>query len=192
MAEVRLIAQARTDFGKGAARRLRRDGQVPAVLYGDGAAPRHVSLNDHDLAQALRQPKVILEIDFDSDVIPTAPRDVQRDPVKGFLKHVDLVALDRAALQARQVEAQAVARAEEVAAEKELDPIALADIVSEMLGEGADAEGVVDAAVERLQAEMKAQAEAAAAAAAAEDAAEAAAETEGVEGVGVAEESGEE
>jgi large subunit ribosomal protein L25 len=45
-------------------------GMVPAVLYGDGEAPRHVSLNDHDLTQALKQPKVILEIDFDNDVGP--------------------------------------------------------------------------------------------------------------------------
>ncbi len=187
MAEVRLTAQARTDFGKGAARRLRREGQVPAVLYGDGEAPRHVSLNDHDLSMALKQPKVILEIDFDNDVVPTAPRDVQRDAVKGFLKHIDLVALDRAALKARQIEAEAVARAEEVAAEKELDPIALSEIVSEMLHEGADADTVVDAAVERLEAEMKAQAEAAAAAAAAEDAAAAAEAAEGEGGEAPAE-----
>ncbi|TXH41879.1 MAG: 50S ribosomal protein L25 [Actinobacteria bacterium] len=190
MAEVRLTAEARTDFGKGAARRLRRDGKVPAVLYGDGEPPRHVSLDGHDLNQALKQPKVILEIDFQSDVVPTAPRDVQRDAVKGFLKHIDLVALDRAALKARQIEAEAVARAEEVAAEKELDPIALSEIVSEMLHEGADADGVVDAAVERLEAEMKAQAEAAAAAAAAEDAAAAEA-AEGEGGADAAESGGE-
>ena len=103
MAEVRLTAQARTEFGKGASRRLRREGRVPAVLYGDGDAPRHLSLDDHDLTQALKQAKVILEIDVDADVIPTAPRDVQRDPVRGFLKHIDLVALDRAQLKARQV-----------------------------------------------------------------------------------------
>lgn len=192
MAEVRLTAQARTDFGKGAARRLRREGMVPAVLYGDGEAPRHVSLNDHDLTQALKQPKVILEIDFDNDVVPTAPRDVQRDAVKGFLKHIDLVALDRAALQARQIEAQAMLQAEEVAAEKELDPIALSEIVSEMLHEGADVDTVIDAAVERLEAEMKAQAEAAAAAAAAEDAAAEAAEGEGGEAAAEAGESSEE
>lgn len=193
MAEIRLTAQARTDFGKGAARRLRRDGQVPAVLYGDGEAPRHVSLDDHDLTQALKQPKVILEIDINDDVIPTAPRDVQRDPVRGLLKHLDLIALDREALRARQIEAEAVARAEEAAIEHELDPIALSDIVTTLLAEGADPLTVVDEAVVQLEAEMKAQAEAAAAAAAAEDAAEAAAEAEGAEGAeGAAEESSEE
>lgn len=178
MAEVRLTAEDRTEFGKGAARRLRRDGRVPAVLYGDGEAPRHVSLDDHDLTQALRQTKVILEIDLAGDVIPTAPRDIQRDPVRQRLKHIDLIALDRAALRARQVEAEAVSRAEEVAAEKELDAVALSDIVTAMLAEGADADSVVDAAVEQLEAEMKAQAQAAAAAAAAEDAAEEQAEGE--------------
>ncbi len=193
MAEVRLTAQARTDFGKGAARRLRRDGRVPAVLYGDGDDPRHVSLDDHDLTQALKQPKVILEIDINDDVIPTAPRDVQRDPVRGLLKHLDLIALDREALRARQIEAEAVARAEEAAIEHELDPIALSDIVTTLLAEGADPLTVVDEAVVQLEAEMKAQAEAAAAAAAAEDAAEAAAEAEGAEGAeGAAEESSEE
>ena len=190
MAEVRLTAQARTDFGKGAARRLRRDGRVPAVLYGDGDDPRHLSLDDHDLTQALKQPKVILEIDFNDDVIPTAPRDVQRDPVRGILKHLDLIALDRAALKARQVEADAVARAEVAAEENELDPIALADIVTTLLAEGADPATVVEVGVEQLQAELKAQAEAAAAAAAAEDAA-AEAEEAG-EGEGADAESSEE
>lgn len=176
MAEIRLTATARDEFGKGASRRIRREGMVPAVLYGDGEAPRHLSLDGHDLNQALKQPKVILEIALDNDVIPTAPRDIQRHPVRQNLWHIDLVALDRAAVKARQVEAQAVIRAEEVAIQKELDPISLAEIVSEMIGDGADPETVVDAAVERLEAEMKAQAESAAAAAAAEDAAEEAAE----------------
>ena len=179
MAEIRLTAQPRNEFGKGAARRLRRDGQVPAVLYGDGEEPRHISLDDHALSQALKQTKVILEIDIDGDVIPTAPRDIQRHPVRHDLKHLDLITLDRAALRARQVEAEIMGRAEDVAVEKELDPIALSEIVSEMLGEGADPDAVIDAAVERLEAELKAQAEAAAAAAAAEDAAAAAGETEG-------------
>lgn len=184
MAEIRLTAQARTDFGKGAARRLRRDGQVPAVLYGDGADPRHVSLDDHQLAQALKQAKVILEIVFDGDVIPTAPRDIQRDPVRQDLKHLDLITLDRAALRARQVEAEVMGKAEDVAVEKELDPVALSEIVSEMLADGADPDAVIEAAVERLEAELKAQAEAAAAAAAAEDAAEAAGIVEGEAGAG--------
>lgn len=181
MAEIRLIAEDRTEFGKGASRRLRREGRVPAVLYGDGSDVRHVSVDDHELTQALKQPKVILEIELAGDVIPTAPRDIQKDPVRLELKHIDLVILDREALKARQAEAEVVLRAEAVAVELELDPIALATITSEMFAEGAPADTVVDLAVERLRAEMKAQAEAAAAAAAAE-AAKAAAEAEAAEG----------
>ena len=179
MAEVRLTAQARTDFGKGAARRLRRDGRVPAVLYGDGDDPRHLSLDDHDLTQALKQPKVILEIEFDGDVIPTAPRDVQRHPVKNTLRHIDLVVLDRAALKARQVEAETVQRAEAAAIEHELDPVSVADAATALLAEGGDPNEVVDLAIEQVKADLKAQAEAAAAAAAAEDAAAAEEAAEG-------------
>lgn len=199
MAEVRLSAEDRSEFGKGASRRLRRDGRVPAVLYGDGEEVRHVSLDDHNLSLALKQPKVILEIEIGGDVIPTAPRDIQKDPVRQQLKHVDLIVLDRTALKARQIEAEVVQRAEEVAVELELDPIALANISSELLAEGADPDTVVETAVERLRAEMKAQAEAAAAAAAAEAAKAAAAAEAGVEGEGEvaaaegdSEESGEE
>lgn len=183
MAEVRLSAEDRTDFGKGASRRLRRDGRVPAVLYGDGQTPRHLSLDDHSLAQALKQPKVILEIEYAGDVIPTAPRDIQRDPVRLSLKHIDLVALDREALKTRQLQAQIVVRAEERAVELELDPVALADIAGELLAEGGNPDTIIDEAVERLRAEMKAQAEAAAAAAAAEAAK---AEEESAEGEGEA------
>ena len=52
------------------------------AFYGDGEEPRHISLDDHALSQALKQTKVILEIDIDGDVIPTAPRDIQRHPVR--------------------------------------------------------------------------------------------------------------
>lgn len=174
MAEVRLAAQQRDEFGKGASRRIRRGGRVPAVLYGDNEAVQHVSLDGHDLNQALKQPKVILEIDINGEVIPTAPRDVQRHPVRQDLWHIDLMILDRASLKARQVEADAVVRAEQAAVERELDPIAVAEAVSELIAEGADPATVVELALEKVEADLKANAEAAAAAAAAEDAAEAA------------------
>lgn len=174
MAEVRLAAQERTEFGKGASRRIRRAGLVPAVIYGDNEDVQHVSLDGHNLNQALKQPKVILEIEINGDVIPTAPRDVQRHPVRHNLRHIDLLVLDRAALKARQVEAEAVVRAEEAAVERELDPVAVAEAVSQLIAEGADPATVVEQALEQVEAELKANAEAAAAAAAAEDAAEAA------------------
>ncbi len=96
MSEVRIPAEPRTEFGKGAARRIRRAHKVPAVLYGHGAAPRHIALPGHELMLALKTPNVLLSLDLgDGQRELALPRDVQRDPVKGFLEHVDLVAVAR-------------------------------------------------------------------------------------------------
>lgn len=95
MSEVRITAEQRTEFGKGAARRIRRANKVPAVLYGHGTAPRHISLPGHDLMLALKTPNVLLNIDFDGGSELALPKDVQRDPIKGFLEHVDLVIVKR-------------------------------------------------------------------------------------------------
>ena len=65
MAQVSITAEPRSDFGKGAARRTRREGRVPAVIYGKGSEPRHVSLPDHDLTLALRHPGLVLEVTLD-------------------------------------------------------------------------------------------------------------------------------
>jgi large subunit ribosomal protein L25 len=96
VSEVRLSAEPRTEFGKGAARRIRRDKKVPAVLYGHGSDPRHISLPGHELMLALKTANVLLTLDFGGDTTELAlPRDVQRDPIKGFLEHVDLVLVRR-------------------------------------------------------------------------------------------------
>lgn len=95
MSEVRITAEQRTEFGKGAARRIRRANKVPAVLYGHGTAPRHISLPGHDLMLALKTPNVLLHIDLDGGSELALPKDVQRDPIKGFLEHVDLVIVKR-------------------------------------------------------------------------------------------------
>lgn len=95
MSEVRITAEQRTEFGKGAARRIRRANKVPAVLYGHGTAPRHISLPGHDLMLALKTPNVLLNIDLDGGNELALPKDVQRDPIKGFLEHVDLVIVKR-------------------------------------------------------------------------------------------------
>jgi large subunit ribosomal protein L25 len=91
VSEVRLSAEPRTEFGKGAARRIRRDKKVPAVLYGHGSDPRHISLPGHELMLALKTANVLLTLDFGGDTELALPKDVQRDPIKGFLEHVDLV-----------------------------------------------------------------------------------------------------
>lgn len=92
MSEVRIAAEPRTEFGKGAARRTRRAGKVPAVLYGHGTDPQHISLPGHELMLALKTPNVLLTIEGLGNGAELAlPKDVQRDPVKGFLEHVDLL-----------------------------------------------------------------------------------------------------
>ena len=93
MPEVKIAAETRTEFGKGAARRTRREGRVPAVLYGHGTETRHLSLPGHDLMLALKTPNVLLRLEGlkggGSDL--ALPKAVQRDPVRGFLEHVDLI-----------------------------------------------------------------------------------------------------
>jgi large subunit ribosomal protein L25 len=93
--EVRIAAEPRSEFGKGAARRIRRAAKVPAVLYGHGAAPRHISLPGHDLMLALKTQNVLLTLEIDGKDELALPKDVQRDPIKGFLEHVDLVVVRR-------------------------------------------------------------------------------------------------
>ena len=95
MAETRIVAEARNEFGKGAARRIRRDHKVPAVLYGHGQAPVHLSLPGHETQLALRQHNVLLTIEIDGVDELALPKQVQRDPIKGHLEHVDLIAVRR-------------------------------------------------------------------------------------------------
>ena len=92
MSEVRIAAEPRSEFGKGAARRTRRAGKVPAVLYGHGTDPQHITLPGHELMLALKTPNVLLRVSGLSGADELAlPKDVQRDPLKGFLEHVDLL-----------------------------------------------------------------------------------------------------
>ncbi|MGW2031266.1 MULTISPECIES: 50S ribosomal protein L25/general stress protein Ctc [Streptomyces] len=96
MSEVKLSAETRTEFGKGAARRIRRDNKVPVVLYGHGSEPLHLTLPGHDLLLALRTPNVLISLDIDGKANELAiPKAVQRDPLKGFLEHVDLLLVKR-------------------------------------------------------------------------------------------------
>ncbi len=92
MPEVHIAATPRTEFGKGPARRERRAGRVPAVLYGHGAEPRHVSLPGHDVLLALRTANVLIRVDGLAGGSQLAlPKAVQRDPIKGTVEHVDLI-----------------------------------------------------------------------------------------------------
>ncbi|MEU6527973.1 50S ribosomal protein L25/general stress protein Ctc [Streptomyces sp. NPDC046928] len=96
MSEVKIAAETRTEFGKGAARRIRRDNKVPGVLYGHGSDPLHLTLPGHELLLALRTPNVLIALDIDGKSNELAiPKAVQRDPLKGFLEHVDLQLVKR-------------------------------------------------------------------------------------------------
>ncbi|WP_151774464.1 50S ribosomal protein L25/general stress protein Ctc [Streptomyces abyssomicinicus] len=96
MSEVKLAAETRTEFGKGAARRIRRDNKVPVVLYGHGTDPKHLTLPGHELLLALRTPNVLISLSVDGKADELAiPKAVQRDPLKGFLEHVDLLLVKR-------------------------------------------------------------------------------------------------
>ncbi|MFI2634954.1 50S ribosomal protein L25/general stress protein Ctc [Streptomyces collinus] len=96
MSEVKISAATRTEFGKGAARRIRREDKVPGVLYGHGSDPVHLTLPGHDLLMALRTPNVLIALDIDGKSNELAiPKSVQRDPLKGFLEHVDLQLVKR-------------------------------------------------------------------------------------------------
>lgn len=95
MSEVKLAAETRTEFGKGAARRVRRDNKVPGVLYGHGEAPLHLTLPGHELLLALRTPNVLISLDIEGKNHLAIPKSVQRDPIKGFLEHVDLLLVKR-------------------------------------------------------------------------------------------------
>ena len=90
--EIKLAADSRTEFGKGASRRLRREGKVPAVIYGHGTDPVHIALPGHESLLALRAANALLSITIDGGKAQLAlPKQVQRDPLKGFLEHVDLL-----------------------------------------------------------------------------------------------------
>lgn len=95
MSEVKLAAETRSEFGKGAARRIRRENKVPGVLYGHGTDPVHVTLPGHELLLALRTPNVLISLDVDGATELAIPKAVQRDAVRGHLEHVDLLLVKR-------------------------------------------------------------------------------------------------
>jgi len=91
VSEIKLVATARTDFGKGAARRTRRAGQIPAVLYGHGGDPLHVSLPGHQTMLALKHANALFSIELEGKAKLAIAKDVQRDPVRDVIEHIDLL-----------------------------------------------------------------------------------------------------
>jgi large subunit ribosomal protein L25 len=95
MAEITINATKRTEFGKGASRRDRRAGNVPAVIYGHGEEPRHVALPLRELGAALKSANVLLDVVVDGKTELTLPKSVTRNPLTGVLAHIDLVIVRR-------------------------------------------------------------------------------------------------
>lgn len=91
----KIAAEKRTEFGKGAARRVRRAHKVPAVLYGHGTDPIHLSLPGHETMMALKLANAVLTLDVEGQEHLALAKDVQRDPVKRVIEHVDLVIVRR-------------------------------------------------------------------------------------------------
>ncbi|GAA0910414.1 50S ribosomal protein L25/general stress protein Ctc [Virgisporangium aurantiacum] len=98
MSEVKISAEVRTEFGKGGARRTRRAGLVPAVLYGHGEKPRHIALPAREFAAAIRHGGMTqafaIEISDGSSAL-ALPKAIQRDPVRDTFEHVDLLIVRR-------------------------------------------------------------------------------------------------
>jgi len=129
--QIDITAQPRTDFGKGAARRLRREGLVPAVLYGQGSELVHIALPNHDLDLALRKSHVVFAVSYEGKTITAKPRDVQREPVKRNIEHVDLIIITETEAQARNDEAVADIAAAAAAAEAVEEAISIAAAAGE-------------------------------------------------------------
>ena len=96
MAEIVITAEVRDEFGKGAARRLRRSKMIPAVMYGHGSDPVHIALPAHATTMALRTANALLDIEIPGRKAQLAlPKQIQRDPVRDTIEHVDLIAVRR-------------------------------------------------------------------------------------------------
>jgi large subunit ribosomal protein L25 len=94
--EVPIKAEPRTEFGKGPSRRIRNDGKVPAVLYGHHADTKHLTLPGHEVLMALRTPNVLIRLEgLPGGAQLALPKAIQRDPIKGWVEHVDLLTVRR-------------------------------------------------------------------------------------------------
>lgn len=95
MSDIKLAAEARTEFGKGAARRLRRENKIPAVLYGHGTDPVHITLPGHATMLAMRHSNALFSIELEGKTELAVAKDVQRTPVNSLIEHVDFLLVRR-------------------------------------------------------------------------------------------------
>jgi large subunit ribosomal protein L25 len=94
----KLAAEIRTEFGKGFARRLRAAGKIPAVLYGHGTEPVHVALPGHETALIVRHANALFQLDIEGRAELAVVKDVQRDPVRQIIEHIDLLVVKQGEL----------------------------------------------------------------------------------------------
>jgi large subunit ribosomal protein L25 len=97
VSEVRLAAESRTEFGKGAARRTRRAGKIPAVLYGHGSDPKHLALPALEFARVVREhgSNAVLSLELGSGSELALTKTVTTHPIKNYIEHVDLLLVQR-------------------------------------------------------------------------------------------------
>lgn len=93
VADNKISADLRVKFGKGAARKLRVLGKIPAVIYGHGADPVHVALPAHQIGLLLRRANAVLELDVEGTTHLTLVKDVQKDPFLQIIEHLDLIVI---------------------------------------------------------------------------------------------------
>lgn len=91
----KLSAEERQEFGKGAARRIRRDAKVPAVIYGHGAEPIHIILPGHETMLAARNPNAVLSLDIEGKNHLAMIKDIQRHAIRPEIYHLDLLTVRR-------------------------------------------------------------------------------------------------
>lgn len=93
--ENKVVAETRTNFGKGFARRLRAAGKIPAVIYGHGTDPVHVALPGHQVSLIIRRANALLDLDIDGTSQLALVKDVQKDPVHQIIEHIDLLVVKK-------------------------------------------------------------------------------------------------
>ena len=95
MSEQKLPAEVRSEFGKGAARQARRANKIPAVIYGHGVDPIHVLLPAKATTLAVRTPNALLTLEVDGEDHMALAKDIQRNPLKQIIEHIDLLTVRR-------------------------------------------------------------------------------------------------
>ena len=93
--DMRLTAEVRTSFGKGAARKIRAANKIPAVIYGHGTEPQHVTLPGHETMLLIRKANAVLELNIEGAEQLALVKDVQKDPVRQIIEHMDLIIVRR-------------------------------------------------------------------------------------------------